>query len=102
MRYKRTDRFLAEFAKLNPHERALFLKAVADLNDAYARRDDRPLPDWPAHLRVKAVQDSAGIMEMTWSFSGPDGRATFQFVPLGGEVGIFWRRIGDHRIFKEP
>jgi hypothetical protein len=39
---------------------------------------------------------------LTWSFSGPDGRATFEFVTIDGELGILWRRIGDHRIFMRP
>ena len=42
------------------------------------------------------------IWEMTWSFAGPDGRATFEFVTRDGEVRILWRRIGDHRIFHQP
>jgi len=41
-------------------------------------------------------------MEMTWSFAGPDGRATFELVEVDGEPAIRWRRIGDHRIFEEP
>jgi hypothetical protein len=43
------------------------------------------------------------IWEMTWSFAGPDGRATFQFLDLGdGEFAIRWRRIGGHAVFGEP
>jgi hypothetical protein len=58
--------------------------------------------EWPAKLRIKSVEGASGIWEMTWSFSGPDGRATFQWVTIDGEVGIRWRRIGNHRILKEP
>ena len=43
-----------------------------------------------------------GIWEMTWSFSGPDGRATFQWVSVVGEIRIRWRRIGGHEIFRKP
>jgi hypothetical protein len=39
---------------------------------------------------------------MTWSFSGPDGRATFEWVLVDGEPGIRWRRIGGHAIFGSP
>jgi hypothetical protein len=39
---------------------------------------------------------------MTWSFSGPDGRATFEFVRIQDTLGVRWRRIGSHAIFKEP
>ncbi len=43
-----------------------------------------------------------GVWEMTWSFSGPDGRATFEWASIEGEVQIRWRRIGGHEIFKKP
>lgn len=42
------------------------------------------------------------VWEMTWSFSGPDGRATFEWVTVGKEIRIRWRRIGGHAIFKNP
>ena len=60
------------------------------------------MPRWPEDLRIKQVKGYEGIWEMTWSFSGPDGRATFEFVALDGELAIRWRRIGGHRIFREP
>jgi hypothetical protein len=39
---------------------------------------------------------------MTWSFAGPDGRATFEWIRIDGQPGIRWRRIGGHAIFGEP
>jgi hypothetical protein len=39
---------------------------------------------------------------MTWSFAGPDGRATFEYIDIGGDLGIRWRRIGGHAIFDKP
>lgn len=73
------------------------------MNDAYANRASARRPRWPASLRVKSVEDAPGVWEMTWSFSGPDGRATFEFFDTGrGEEGIRWRRIGSHRIFQDP
>jgi len=39
---------------------------------------------------------------MTWSFSGPDGRATFEWIEIDGEPAIFWRRVGGHEILGEP
>jgi hypothetical protein len=36
---------------------------------------------------------------MTWSFAGPDGRATFEWVVRDGEARIRWRRIGGHAVF---
>ncbi len=42
------------------------------------------------------------LWEMTWSFSGPDGRAIFEFITIDGELAIRWRRIDDHRIYEAP
>jgi hypothetical protein len=39
---------------------------------------------------------------MTWSFAGPDGGATFEFIGIEGELAIRWRRIGGHDIFGRP
>jgi hypothetical protein len=38
---------------------------------------------------------------MTWSWSEPDGRATWEWVEIDGELGVRWRRVGTHDIFKE-
>jgi hypothetical protein len=51
---------------------------------------------------VKDVEGAPGIWEMTWSFAGPDGRATFEWIEIRGEPGIRWRRIGGHAIFGAP
>lgn len=37
---------------------------------------------------------------MTWSKDDPDGRATWEWVRIGGEAAIRWRRVGDHSVFK--
>lgn len=57
---------------------------------------------WPKSLRIKPVQGARGIFEMTWSFSGPDGRATFEWKSIDGKRGVSWRRVGGHQIFKQP
>ena len=62
---------------------------------------------WPGNLRVKAVVNAPGIFEMTWSFSGPDGRATWEWTTVIETDGrqwpaVRWRRLGTHRIFREP
>jgi hypothetical protein len=59
-------------------------------------------PRWPKNLRVKDVEGAPGVWEMTWSFSGPDGRATFEYVEISGDLAIRWRRIGGHDIFDSP
>ena len=44
---------------------------------------------------------------MTWNFSGPDGRATWEWITVTdvkGEVypAVRWRLLGDHKIFRNP
>jgi hypothetical protein len=51
---------------------------------------------------VKSVRGAAGVLEMTWSFASPDGRATFELVTVDGELRCRWRRVGDHDVFKNP
>lgn len=43
-----------------------------------------------------------GVLEVTWSFSGPDLRGTFQWTEIDGEPGIAWLTIGDHSVFENP
>ena len=102
MKFEREAAFRADYAHLSPRERAMFWRAVQEINRAYARRTGWPVA-WPAHLRMHPMRRHRGIWEMTWSFAGPDGRATFELVDLGDdEVAIRWRRIGGHEIFGEP
>jgi hypothetical protein len=78
------------------------VEAVRQMNEAARGHRGTWPPRWPARLRIKRLQGTPGIWEMTWSYSGPDGRATFQFVDIDGEVGVCWRRIGDHGILDRP
>ncbi len=50
---------------------------------------------------MKPVQSAPGILEMTLSSAGPDGRATFELVTVDGELRCRWRRVGDHDVFKK-
>lgn len=102
MRFEETPSFLADFRRLSLPEKELFLEAVREINRAYAARGRARLPRWPAHLRLKDVEGAPAVWEMTWSHAGPDGRATFEFVSVHGEPAIRWRRVGDHRIFRNP
>jgi hypothetical protein len=102
LKFEREERFRADFVRLSEREQRLFLAAVREINEAYDRDRAAWPPAWPARLRIKAVLGATGVWEMTWSFAGPDGRATFQFVSIEGEPGIRWRRIGGHEIFREP
>jgi len=51
---------------------------------------------------VKDVEGAPGVWEMTWSFAGPDGRATFEWIEIEGETASRWRRIGGHAILGAP
>jgi len=104
MKYRRLPSFLADWTALSPSERDLvkhwlsevFLPAVT----AYER--DPVGHVWPKALRFERIHDSGGICAVTWSFSGPDGRATFQIISLGDQPILVWRRIGHHDIYRQP
>lgn len=108
MRFARTERFKADYARLTQREQQLFRAAVRGFNRACdefvaSGRDNR---SWPRSLRVKTVVNAPGVFEMTWSFSGPDGRATWEWTKIeaGGErhPAVRWRRIGGHEVFRTP
>lgn len=102
MKFEVTDAFRADQKRLSETERRL----VADVPPTFVAACDRyaehPSTAWPASLRVKPVEGAPGIFEMTWSFAGPDGRATFEWIRIEGELAVRWRRIGGHAILKKP
>lgn len=102
MKFDWTPQFEGDVRRLSQTEYKLFRKvAREDFSPACDRyREQRQA--WPRKLRVDHVQGTDGIYEMTWSFSGPDGRATFEWVSVEGEVRIRWRRVGGHDVFKSP
>jgi hypothetical protein len=77
-------------------QRRAFLAAVAKLVEAFS--EDR---DPPRSLRIKRVQGTRDIWEL--SFSG-DGRATFRYgrERRGGEMHVIWLRVGGHEILSRP
>jgi len=84
---------------------ACLLQVMADVAGGLVEAGDVAV--FPAHLRVKPITSAPGVFEMTWSFSGPDGRASFQWatitLPDGTrQAAVRWRRIGTHRIFGSP
>jgi hypothetical protein len=90
------EAFGRDWANLAEPARARFRRAkdrfVEDL-----KRDRQPRPG----LRVKRVQGTEDVWELTWA---PDGRATFQYGAelRPGEPHIVWRRIGDHSVLDRP
>ncbi len=102
MKFERTDSFISDWRRLSEAERELFRSAIKHCHVAAERIVADLRVPWPASLRIKRVVSAPRIWEMTWSFSGPDGRATFEWVKIDGTSGIRWRRIGTHEIFREP
>lgn len=93
MEFETTPSFDTDYRRVKAEHAAEFKKVVRDklvpACDAFAAD---PATPWPA----------AGVLEVTWSFAGPDGRATFEFVTVDGELRLRWRRVGDHAVFKSP
>jgi hypothetical protein len=102
VKFETTRTFDSDYRGLGDPEARLFRKSLESFVPACDRYAADPSAKWPAALRVKAVEGAPGVWEMTWSFSGPDGRATFEFVQIDGSLGVRWRRVGDHTIFKRP
>lgn len=103
MKFETTPAFDNDYRRLKREHAATFVAAVkerfAPACDAYAAD---PATPWPAALRVKSVRSAPGVLEMTWSFASPDGRATFEFVTADGDLLCRWRRVGGHNVFKSP
>ena len=103
MKFETTPAFDNDFRRLKREHAAAFKAVVkerfAPACDAYTHDPTTP---WPPTLRVKSVRSAPGILEMTWPFASPDGRATFEFITVNGELHCRWRRVGDHDVFKNP
>ena len=93
MRFERTEPFKADYQRLSEEEREMFRAAARAFNAACDRFvETKDLASWPANLRVKAVVNAPGVFEMTWSFSGPDGRATWEWTTVLDTDGAPGRR----------
>lgn len=103
MKFETTPAFDNDVRRLKREHVTQFLQVLKTTFipacDAYATDPSTP---WPQSLRVKSVQGAPGVLEMTWSFASPDGRATFEFVTVDGELHLRWRRVGDHSVFTRP
>jgi hypothetical protein len=103
VRFQITPAFEADFRRLRPDYQRTFRDVVrssfAPACDAFAADARRA---WPKALRVKSMKGAPGVLEMTWSFTSPDGRATFEFVTVDGELYCRWRRVGDHSVYRNP
>ncbi len=107
MRFATQKYFDRDWARLKPEHQRQFIAVVREKFipscDAWAQAADDGLPYvWPKSLRVSPIVNGGGIMEMTWSFASPDGRATFHIAAEDGQWICYWRRIGDHGVFRIP
>jgi hypothetical protein len=95
--YDLTETFKKDLSVLDAEDRRLFHAAV----QAFVADLGAPDHGFRAGLRVKRVQGTDGVFEMTWA---RDGRATFEYGAelLSGEPHVVWRRIGTHDIFTRP
>ena len=101
MKFEPTASFDGDFARLSEGEKQLFVEALKSFVPACDRYTNDSTAKWPASLRVRDVHGAPGVWELTWSFSGPDGRATFEWTQIDGQLGLRWRRVGGHSIFKK-
>jgi len=61
---------------------------------------ERP-PQFAPRLRVKRVQGTEDVWELSWA---ADGRATFRYGDevVAGQPHIIWLRIGSHGVLDDP
>jgi len=103
VKFLTTPAFDSDYRRLKPEHAAEFKKVVREkFIPACDAMSTDPASPWPSSLRVKAVRGASGVLEMTWSFASPDGRATFELVTVDGELLVRWRRVGNHDVFKKP
>jgi hypothetical protein len=103
VKFQRSAPFDADVRRLSADQLRQFRDVVRGrFAPAAVRHVEQPGAPWPRALRVRSVAGVPGVWEMTWSSSGPDGRATFEWIEIDGEPAIRWRRVGGHEIFSEP
>jgi len=104
MKYVRLPSFLSDWQRLPEREREQIKAWLAEVFlPAVAEYEANPTGFvWPAGLRFERLGGTDGICAVTWSFAGPDGRATFEFSTVDGERCLVWRRIGHPGIYARP
>ncbi len=105
MRFERTASFKADYRRLTKEEQVMFRAATLEFSVACDRHVESRTP-FPRKFRAKDVEGAKGVFEMTWSFAGPDGRATWEWTTVTADgatyPAVLWRRVGSHRIFSNP
>jgi hypothetical protein len=95
--FERLARFDREFRRM-PRELQQAFLAMLPLFIAALRNSP---PTFPAGLRIKRVQGTEGVWEISFA---PDGRATFAYGAevRPGEAHVIWRRVGSHQVLTDP
>jgi hypothetical protein len=95
---------MADWARLSKDEQAKFWEFLRDdFMPAVEEYEKNPAGyRWPASLRFERLTKTKSVCAVTWSFSGPDGRATFHLDLVDGKPMLVWRRVGRHSIYKNP
>lgn len=95
--HEEAPRFWRDWDRLTAAQQRAFFAAVGNFVGGLRQQP----PKFGPSLRLKRIQGTAGVWEMTWA---ADGRATFDYgaAQTSGESHIRWRRIGTHNIFREP
>jgi hypothetical protein len=92
--HERAKRFERDWKSLGDGDRDRFRVAFKRFDADLSTGAFRP------GLRVKRVEGTDSVFEMTWA---PDGRATFEYgTPEGKGAHVIWRRIGRHDVFRRP
>jgi len=102
LKFELTASFIGDRNRLTKAELDIVRAKLPEFVTACERYAADPSAKWPASLRVRAVEGAPGVLEMTFSFSGPAVRATFEWARIDDELAVRWRRIGGHEIFREP
>jgi hypothetical protein len=91
-----TERFWRDWRALSAQDQKSFRQAVLEFIEDLATGQFRK------GLRVKRIEGTDSIWEMTWE--GSNGRATFEYGPQihEGEPHVIWRRVGTHDVFRNP
>ncbi|MGH3565260.1 MAG: hypothetical protein ACRDRH_04360 [Pseudonocardia sp.] len=94
--FSRTPRFDQDLKKLTTQQRQRFEATVLT-----QFVDELKVGRFRSGVRVKRVQATVGVWEMTWAL---DERATFEYGPeLQPEVPhVTWRRVGTHDTLQPP
>jgi hypothetical protein len=95
VRYRTTAGFDTALAKLPREHLRLFADAGrGDLIPALAAGAHRGEAPWPKRLRIHKIGE---VYSLTWSSSGPDGRALFTIGPdVDDEPLLTWLAVGCH------